>query len=67
MTLSMMQEMAIRDCNGNCRCPYCGKYRKRSEFPDQPGHLGWDNEYGAGHIHVAPACAYCYEDESEAQ
>ena len=62
--LSYMQEMSIRDINGNCRCPYCGKYRKRSDFERQAGHVPLIGG-GAirGHIHVAPACRYCLEEE----
>lgn len=63
MTFSYMQEMNIRDINGNCRCPYCGKYRKRSDFPDQPGHIDFGDNKVRGHIHVDPACRFCLETE----
>ncbi len=57
--LTMMQEMSIRDINGNCRCPYCGKYRKRSDFPDQPGHMTFGSNDVIVHAHVAAACRFC--------
>ena len=63
MTLSMMQEMSIRDVNGNCRCPYCGKYRKRSDFDEQPGHVPiGDGVNVVGHIHIGAACRFCIEE-----
>lgn len=63
MTLSYMQEMEIRDANGNCRCPYCGKYRRREDFPEQDPHVYFENENVKGHIHVDPACYACLEIE----
>ena len=63
--LSMMQEMAVRDSNGNCRCPYCGKYRRHSDFEKQPGHapIGCGDRI-FGHVHVAPACKFCLNELS---
>jgi hypothetical protein len=57
--LSMRQEMAIRDVNGNCRCPWCGKYRKREDFKKQSGSLWFD----CGHISTLPGCKYCLSDD----
>jgi hypothetical protein len=66
MALSMMQEMSIHDANGNCRCPYCGKYRKRSDFDDQPGNIPFGGGVnGTGHIHVAAMCRYCWDEGEE--
>ena len=59
MGLSVMQEMAIYDDNCNCRCPCCGKFRKREDFPDQSAHIEFGDATMRGHIHVAPACAEC--------
>ena len=70
-----MQEMSIRDARGNCQCPWCGKYRKRSDFEEQPGHVDFGSETVSGlipltahsgvtfrvHAHVAPACRFCLE------
>ena len=62
MTLSMMQELAIRDDKGRCKCPHCGKYRKRSDFDAQAGHIPiGDGKRITGHVHVGPACRYCWE------
>jgi hypothetical protein len=62
MSLSYMQEMGIREPNGQCRCPYCGKFRKRSDFPEQSGHIEFkvgDPVAVMGHIHVPPSCRFC--------
>ena len=59
MSLSMMQEMMIRDNSGRCRCPWCGKYRKESDFPEQNHHANFGNEKLYGHIHVPPMCNDC--------
>lgn len=63
MSLSYMQEMAILDDRGNCRCPWCGKYRRREDFHDQPASLRFGNDNVRGHIHVAPACDFCRKEE----
>jgi hypothetical protein len=58
MALSMMQEMAIRDDDGRCRCPWCGKFRREEDFETQPGHL----VFGSGmqlQMHIAPKCKGC--------
>ena len=65
MPLSYMQEMSIRDINGNCRCPYCGKYRKYEDFIKQPGHVEFGGKGVRGHIHTAPACIHCLKDWEE--
>lgn len=66
MALSMMQEIAIRDVNGNCRCPCCGKYRRCEDFQDQPGHVTFGGgERMLGHIHMAPLCRFCREPDRE--
>lgn len=58
--LSYLQEAAIRDKNGNCRCPWCGRYRKRSEFPAQSGYMNIsDGKRSAWHIHLNPKCCFC--------
>ena len=63
MAFSYMQEAIIRDVNGNCRCPFCGMYRKRSDFSDQPES---EDIVGQGgnviHIHVDPACDFCVKE-----
>lgn len=64
MPLSYMQEMSLRDNQGNCRCPYCGKYRRREDFPDQDGHIKFGDESVSGLLHVAPACRYCMEEKT---
>jgi len=61
MALSYLQEASIRDRKGNCRCPYCGKYRKRSEFQDQAYNIPFGKKGMGGHISVPPACVYCLE------
>ena len=64
MTLSMMQEMGLYDEHGRCRCPGCGRFRKRSDIPDQQGHFEFGSGPIRGHIHVAPLCFKCLgEDE----
>lgn len=65
MALSVMQEMAIRDINGNCRCPFCGKYRKRSDLLDQDPHIYFGDENVQGHIHVPPGCIYCFQQPNQ--
>ncbi|MBW2003062.1 MAG: hypothetical protein JRI72_00395 [Deltaproteobacteria bacterium] len=64
--LSVMQELSIRDDRGNCRCPYCGKYRKRSEFEEQSPHVPLIDAGSKimGHLHVPAACKYCLEAEN---
>jgi len=62
MALSYMQEMCLWDEHGNCRCPYCGKYRRREDIPDQPGHVEFGDDNVRGHLHIAPACRWCLED-----
>ena len=57
MALSYMQEMCLYDRNGNVRCPWCGKYRKREDIPDQDAHAGLRD----GHINMLPACKWCLE------
>lgn len=65
MALSMLQEMSIHDVNGNCRCPYCGKYRKRSDFDDQPGHVDIGGPRFVAHCHVGAACRFCMEEQED--
>ena len=64
MALSMTQEMAIHDNNGRVRCPICGKFRKKSDFPTQPGHshIGYGKNI-SGHIHLLPSCEKCLGGE----
>lgn len=59
--LSQLQKMSIRDDRGNCRCQYCGKYRKRDDFPDQPGHIDSKNDHVYIRFHVAAACRFCLD------
>lgn len=66
MGLSMMQEMMIYDDNGKCRCPVCGRFRKREDFPDQPGHIEFGDATMRGHLHVAPSCRKCMEHDEPA-
>jgi hypothetical protein len=61
--LSMRQEMAIYDSRGNCRCPWCGKYRKREDFDAQPGSVWFGDEHMSGHLSLLPGCRYCLEDD----
>ena len=67
MTLSVMQELSIRDSKGGYRCHYCGKPRKLSDFPDQPGHHYFgnpsENNTISGHVHMPAACRFCLEVE----
>jgi len=63
MPLTMMQEMSIRDANGNCQCGYCGKYRKRSDFPEQQASVTVGNSDVVVHAHIAPACKFCMAAE----
>lgn len=67
MALSMMQEMSIRDARGNRQCPWCGKYRKRSDFEEQPGHVDFGSEAVRVRAHVAPACRFCWVGQTEAR
>jgi len=62
-TLTYLQELSIRDRNGNCRCPYCGKYRKRDDFPNQDSHAYFGNGKARVQAHVDPACKYCLEGQ----
>jgi len=55
MPLTMLQDMAIHDEQGRCRCPICGRFRRREDFQDQPGSL----RCGSALITVAPACREC--------
>jgi len=59
----MMQELSIRDDRGNCRCVYCGKYRRRKDFQEQPRHIDYGDKNVMVHIHVAAACRFCVEEE----
>ena len=61
MTLSMMQEMGLYDEHGRCRCPGCGKFRKRSDIPDQ----AWSIRLGpgVGHMEVAALCFECLRED----
>ena len=61
--LSYMQIMSIETPHG-LRCPYCGKYRKLSDFERQPGHIsiGGHGDRIHGHVHVSPACKKCMEE-----
>lgn len=68
MALSMMQRMSIMDGYGRCRCSYCGKFRKESDFPDQPAHAYFgDGKSISGQISVSPACSSCFQDVSRQQ
>ena len=62
MTLSYTQTLLTLDKQGRFRCSYCGKFRRESDFPDQPAHEHFSNSEGTitGHVHVAPACASCF-------
>lgn len=65
--LTYMQQMSVHDDSGRCRCPWCGRFRKLDDFPDQPAAV----EIGGSmriHMHVAPACRECLaDDETERQ
>ena len=63
MPLSMIQEMGLYDENGRCRCPGCGKFRKRSDIPDQEGHIEFGSGAIRGHLHVAPMCFECLRED----
>lgn len=63
MALSHMAELALWE-EGRCKCPRCGKYRKRSDIPDQPTYITAVFDGVEAHIHTAPGCKYCLgEDE----
>lgn len=61
MPLTYMQEMALYDERGRCRCPLCGKYRRRSDIPDQPASVTVGNSEVRVTVHVAPGCRECVE------
>ena len=63
MNLSYMQEISIRDNHGRCRCPYCGKYRRREDFHEQPVHIRFGDKADGGLLHVAPACIFCLKEK----
>ena len=65
--LTRLQEMAIRDINGNCRWPHCGKYRKREDFEKQSGAVCFGDDRVTGYIHVAPGCKECMIESEEKQ
>lgn len=57
--LSMRAEMSLWDINGRCRCPGCGKYRKRSDIPDQQ-----TTACGGGMIiSLLPVCRTCLDSQ----
>lgn len=58
MALNMMQTMAIWE-TGKCKCPVCGKYRKETDFPDQPSSVNVNNERMHVHVHLEPRCYKC--------
>jgi len=60
MPLSMIQEMGLYDENGRYRCPGCGKFRKRSDIPDQQGHF---DILPGFHINLAPLCVKCLRED----
>jgi hypothetical protein len=65
--LTMMAEMSLWDINGRCRCPHCGKFRKRSDIPnDQSTAMRTEGEVVAI-IHLAPACFRCLDPVHEAR
>lgn len=53
--LPMWAELSLWDNSGRCRCPRCGKYRKREDIPDQPTTIVLSHAT----ISVAPACGSC--------
>ena len=59
MKMTYLQESSIRDINGNCRCPYCGKYRKRADFPDQSSAEVLTADGVEVRMHVAAMCQVC--------
>ena len=54
MTLTMSQWYAIVTPNGY-RCPFCGRYRKRSYFPEQDAAVSGVEI----RLELAPACKWC--------
>ena len=54
--LSMRAEMALWDMDGKCRCPGCGKYRKREDIPNDQR-----TAYSSGNmiVSVFPVCRDC--------
>lgn len=65
MPLTHMQELALYDANGRCRCPLCGKYRKRADFPDQPKATTAQFPGGYAIVHLEPGCRECLEPMRE--
>jgi len=64
MALSEMQQLMIRDADGRCRCPYCGKFRKETDFLEQNGHVVLGNKADVqACLHVAPACFACMKED----
>jgi hypothetical protein len=67
MPLTTMQEMSIWS-SGKCRCSYCGKFRKESDFPDQPSREYFTDRTGNifGSYGIDPACSSCLPSIKEA-
>ncbi len=65
MALTYMQELTLRDRNGNCRCPFCGRYRRLGDFPDQTPTVDLIVTGGLAHLNLAPACKFCIDGEPE--
>jgi hypothetical protein len=60
MALSMMQTMSIWS-SGRCKCPHCGKFRKETDFEDQPKVANIAGNGFVAHVHLEPACKFCIE------
>lgn len=56
----MMQTMEIWS-TGKCKCPRCGKFRKPTDFPDQPAAINIRDSQAWIHMHIAPGCYKCVE------
>ena len=53
--LTPLQDMAVHDASGRCRCPWCGRFRRLRDFARQPA------SYRAGPALVDgdPRCKDC--------
>jgi len=65
--LTMMAEMSLWDDDGRCRCPCCGKFRRRSDIPDDQQTATRTTGSVVAIIHLAPACFRCLDPVHEAR
>lgn len=62
MSLGYIAEMSLWDESGRCKCPCCGKFRKRSDIPDdQQTSITSVSSEVVSHVHISPSCKYCLE------